>query len=60
MNDKILIVVSNYYNEISDNLLEGAKEILQDNKFEYDIIEAPGCYEIPLLIKKILVNIKVF
>ena len=52
MNSKILIVASNYYEEVSDNLIEGAKLTLSEFKKEYDIIYSPGCYEIPFLIKK--------
>ena len=55
MNKKILIVISNYYNEVGKNLLEGAKNELKSNKIDYDIIYAPGCFEIPFLISK---NIK--
>ena len=55
MNKKILIVISNYYNEVGKNLLEGATSELKSNKIDYDIIYAPGCFEIPFLISK---NIK--
>ena len=55
MNKKILIVISNYYEAISKNLLKGSIEELKINKLEYDILYAPGCYEIPFLISK---NIK--
>ena len=55
MNKKILIVISNYYDEISNNLLEGASKELNSNKIDYDVIYAPGCFEIPFLISK---NIK--
>ena len=37
MNKKILIVISNYYEEISKNLLKGSIEELKINKLEYDI-----------------------
>ena len=50
MNKKILIVTSNYYEEISDNLLKGATNYLSENKFNYDILYAPGCFEIPFII----------
>ena len=52
MKNKVLIVSSNYYENISNNLLKGATEELQKNNFEYDILYAPGCFEIPLLISK--------
>ena len=52
---KILIVSSNYYEDISNNLLEGASEELKKNKIDFDVLFAPGCFEIPFLISK---NIK--
>jgi len=53
MNNKILIVLSNYYEEISNNLLSGTiEEINNHNNIEYEIVYAPGSFEIPYLIKK--------
>ena len=56
MNKKILIVSSNYYQEISNNLERGAIDTLKENGFVYELINAPGCFEIPYLIKKNLNN----
>ena len=55
MKKKILIVISNYYEKIGNSLLKGASNELESNKFDYDVIYAPGCFEIPFLITK---NIK--
>ena len=55
MKKKILIVISIYYEEIGKNLLKGSITELELNKIDYDIIYAPGCFEIPFLISK---NIK--
>ena len=55
MKKKILIVISNYYKEIGKNLLEGSITELKLNNINYDILFAPGCFEIPFLISK---NIK--
>ena len=57
MNNKILIVSANYYKEISKNLELGAINTLKKNNYEYEVINAPGCFEIPYLIKK---NIEYF
>ena len=54
---KILIVNSNYYKDISNNLVINAKNILKALKFKVFIIEVPGVHEIPVTIKK---NIKKF
>ena len=57
MNKKVLIVSSNYYKEVSKNLELGSTKTLSENNFDYNIINAPGCFEIPFLIKK---NIKLY
>ena len=54
---KILIINSNYYNDISSNLVLSAKNILKKAKFKIYILEVPGVYEIPIAIRK---NIKKF
>tara|TARA_B100000963_G_scaffold358342_1_gene382775 strand:- start:75 stop:476 length:402 start_codon:yes stop_codon:yes gene_type:complete len=55
MSKKILIVSSNYYSDISSNLEKGAINYLKEYDYEYTILNAPGCFEIPYIIKK---NIK--
>ena len=55
MKKKVLIVISDYYEEIGENLLKGTINELKLNNFNYDILYAPGCFEIPFLISK---NIK--
>ncbi len=52
MTKKILIVSSNYYSDISSSLENGAINLLNEYNIEYDIQNAPGCFEIPYLIKK--------
>jgi len=50
---KILIVLANYYDDISSSLLKSAKNNL--NNFSTKIIKVPGVFEIPITISK---NIK--
>ena len=52
MNYKVLIVVSNYYEEISKNLIDGTEMYLRETSITPRIIKAPGCFEIPYIIKK--------
>ena len=52
---KILILNSNYYKDISKNLVLNAKKKLIQHKFLVHILNVPGVYEIPFAIKK---NIK--
>ncbi len=55
MKKKVLIVISDYYEEIGKNLLKGSINELKLNNINYDVLFAPGCFEIPFLISK---NIK--
>ena len=55
MKNKVLIVSSNYYDEVSSNLIKGASEELKINNIEFEVVYAPGCFEVPFLISK---NIK--
>ena len=65
MKFKVLIVVANYYKKISDSLIFCTKEKLKNYpkikykskimKFNADIIEVPGAFEVPVIISK---NIK--
>ena len=50
---KILIVLADYYNDISLSLLKSAKKNL--NNYSLKIIRVPGVFEIPITISK---NIK--
>tara|TARA_B100001123_G_C15046531_1_gene921777 strand:+ start:64 stop:471 length:408 start_codon:yes stop_codon:yes gene_type:complete len=56
MKYKILIVVANYYADISNNLLKKAKSVLK-SKSNIKVIKVPGVFEIPVVISK---NIKNF
>jgi|TARA_Y100000389_G_scaffold177182_1_gene189232 6,7-dimethyl-8-ribityllumazine synthase len=54
---KILIVNSNYYKNISNNLEINAKKKLVLRKYSISQINVPGIFEIPIAIRK---NIKKF
>ena len=55
MKKKILIVIANYYDDISKGLISSAKKELKSNIIKTSIIYVPGVFEIPITIKK---NIK--
>lgn len=44
---RILIVESRFYEDISDELLAGAKAALEAYGAEYDVITVPGAFEVP-------------
>ena len=50
-NKKVLLVCSPYYKKITQNLLNGALEVLKSNSVEYKIIYVPGALEIAPSIK---------
>ena len=56
----IYIVASNFYKELSNDLIEGATASLTSSKiassFGIKVIEVPGAFEIPGMVKKILDN----
>ena len=54
MKKKILIVQSIYYKEISNGLRNSAINYINKNKdnFTFEILDAPGSFEIPFLINK--------
>ena len=47
INKKVLIIISKYYKDISENLLKSAVNFLEENSILFDIIEVPGALEIP-------------
>ena len=56
MKKKVLIVVSDYYEDISKGLLKSTKKYL-NKKASLNIIKVPGVFEIPVIISK---NMKKF
>ena len=57
MQKKILIVLSDYYKDISQNLLKGATDCLKSYntkifELKYEVKIAPGSFEIPFIINR--------
>ena len=57
MNKKFLIVASDYYKDITKNLIIGSLKKFKNTKKNITIIKVPGTFEIPVVISK---NIKRF
>ncbi len=55
MKKKILVVVANYYKDISADLIFNTKSVLIKSKLKIDWLYVPGVFEIPVVISK---NIK--
>lgn len=47
----VLIVISPYYKDIADNLLNGAKAAIIASGATYDVAEVPGALEVPIAIR---------
>ena len=52
---KILIVNANYYNEITNKLVNASKKTIKSKKFKVFLVNVPGIFEVPKIIRK---NIK--
>ena len=59
MKKKILIVIADYYKEISLGLLNSAKKNLPKS-FKIKVIKVPGVFEIPITISKYLKKFDAF
>ena len=57
---KILIINSNYYNNITLKLLNTSKKILKKNKCNLNLITVTGAFEIPVVIKKYITKYDAF
>ena len=51
MKKKVLIVGSDYYEDIANALLDSTKKFL-NKKIKFNIIKVPGVFEIPIIISK--------
>ena len=49
---KILIVNANYYDNITKKLVIAAKNVLKKKKLKISLINVPGVFEIPYVIRK--------
>ena len=52
MKKKFLIVASNYYKDITKNLINGSLKELKKTKKNITIIKVPGTFEIPVVISR--------
>ena len=60
MKNKFLIVASNYYKSITQNLINGSLKKLKLKRQNVNIIMAPGTFEIPVIISKNLKHFDAF
>ncbi|MBP02065.1 MAG: 6,7-dimethyl-8-ribityllumazine synthase [Rhodospirillaceae bacterium] len=48
---KVIIVEARFYLDISDQLIMGATQALQENNYQFERVEVPGILEIPHALK---------
>lgn len=47
---KILLIEASFYQDIANNLVESAIEVIEESGNSYERLEVPGCFEIPAAI----------
>ena len=48
---KVLIVVAPYYRDVADDLVAGARRVLDDAGASHELVEVPGALEVPTAIR---------
>ena len=52
MKKKILVIIADYYKDISNNLLKSALNNLNKKQYSIKILKVPGVFEIPVTISR--------
>lgn len=47
---RICIVVANFYEDLAEELLRGARDFLNERKIAFDVVHVPGAFEVPAAI----------
>ncbi len=47
MSARILIIEARFYTNIADMLLDGARRVIEERAFPFDVVTVPGALEIP-------------
>lgn len=51
MPDRYAIAAATFYDELAAKLIEGARAVFEDAGHDVDVVEVPGCFELPLAAK---------
>jgi 6,7-dimethyl-8-ribityllumazine synthase len=49
--DRYAIAAATFYGELAEKLIEGARLIFEEGGHEVDLVEVPGCFELPMAAK---------
>ena len=51
MADRYAIAAATFYEELAQKLIEGARTVFEEAGHDVDVVEVPGCFELPLAAK---------
>jgi 6,7-dimethyl-8-ribityllumazine synthase len=49
--DRYAIAVATFYDDLATKLVDGARKVFEDAGHEVDVVEVPGCFELPMAAK---------
>jgi 6,7-dimethyl-8-ribityllumazine synthase len=49
--DRYAIAAATFYGELAEKLIDGARKVFEDAGHEVDVVEVPGCFELPMAAK---------
>ena len=51
MSDRYAIAAATFYEELAQKLIAGARAVFEEAGHEVDVVEVPGCFELPMAAK---------
>jgi 6,7-dimethyl-8-ribityllumazine synthase len=51
VSDRYAIAAATFYGELAEKLIEGARQVFEEAGHEVDVVEVPGCSELPMAAK---------
>lgn len=51
MPDRYAIAAATFYGELAEKLIEGARAVFEEAGHAVDVVEVPGCFELPMAAK---------
>jgi 6,7-dimethyl-8-ribityllumazine synthase len=49
--DRYAIAAATFYGELAEKLVAGAREVFEEAGHDVDVVEVPGCFELPMAAK---------
>jgi 6,7-dimethyl-8-ribityllumazine synthase len=51
VSDRYAIAAATFYDELAQRLIEGARQVFEEAGHQVDVVEVPGCFELPMAAK---------